>query len=405
MQCDRIACFAAIWIDTCRLHRIQHSEAIAVKITAVEVQSTKIPVVRAHQMAIGTTNFQENVVIKMHTDEGIFGIGEAPHMVGHSQLGETPHTVRVILRHKLIPAILGLDPFNQEALIIALNRAVPGNQRAKGALVMAAYDVVGKALNTPVYNLLGGKVRDSVPLSWSLPIVDVKTAVTEGEEMVKRGWRILKVKIGRKSPEEDVEMVRALRHAVGETISIRADANQAYDLKTALRVTEAMAPYRLDFMEQPVHMDDLDGMAEITRQSPVPIMADESAKSLESLAAIAQRRAADYVSIYIIGPGGLTNSKKMASLAQAYRMRGYVGGALESVIGASAGLHLAASSPSIDLGCEMSGQYLLREDIGTEPITMVDGDFVLSDRPGLGVELNEMQLAKYREGEVERISS
>lgn len=374
------------------------------KIVAVEVQSTRIPVVRAHQMAIGTTNFQENVIVKLFTDEGIYGLGEAPHMVGHSQLGETPHTVRVILRHKLVPAILGMDPLNQEAFVLALNRAVPGNQRAKGALVMAAYDLAGKILNTPVYNLLGGKVRDSIPLSWSLPIVDVQTAVDEGVKMVERGWRILKVKVGRLSPDEDVAMVRALREAVGDSISIRADANQAYDLKTALRVTEQMAPYRLDFMEQPVHMDDLDGMAEITRQSPIPIMADESAKSLESLAAIAKRRAADYVSIYIIGPGGILNSKKMASLAQAFRMRGYVGGALESVIGATAGLHLAASSPAIDLGCEMSGQHLLREDIGTEPIVMENGAYVVPDRPGLGVELDEAKVSKYREGDVERIT-
>lgn len=375
------------------------------KITAVEVQSTKIPVVRAHKMAIGTTNFQENVVVKLFTDEGIVGYGEAPHMVGHSQLGETPLTVRVILRSKLIPAILGLDPFNQEALVTTLNRAVPGNQRAKGALVMAAYDAAGKALNTPVYNLLGGKARESVPLSWSLPITDVKSTVEEALQMVEHGWRILKLKVGRKSPDEDTEMVRAVREAVGDSISIRADANQAYDFKTAIRAMNGMAPYRLDFLEQPLHMDDLEGMAEITKQSPIPIMADESAKSLEALAKIAEMRAADYVSIYIIGPGGINNSKKMAGLAQAFRMRGYVGGALESVIGATAGLHLAISSPSIDLGCEMSGQYLLREDIGTEPIQMVDGAFVVTDRPGLGVELDEAQLAKFREGDVERISA
>lgn len=374
------------------------------KITAVEIQSTKVPVIRAHQMAIGTTNFQENVIVKVFTDEGLYGLGEAPHMVGHSQLGETPHTVRVILRHKLVPAILGHNPMNQEAMIQTLNKAVPGNQRAKGALVMAAYDLAGKALNTPVYNLLGGKVRDSIPLSWSLPIVDIATAVDEGVRMVERGWRILKVKVGRMSPDQDVEMVRVLRETVGDSISIRADANQAYDLKTALRVTQQLAPYRLDFLEQPVHMDDLDAMAEVTRQSLIPIMADESAKSLENLAKIAERRAADYVSIYVIGPGGLLNSKKMASLAGAFRMRAYVGGALESVIGASAGLHLAASSPSIDLGCEMGGQYLLREDIGVAPIEMKDGAFVVPDGPGLGVELDEGRVAKYREGDVERIT-
>lgn len=375
------------------------------KITAVEVQSTKIPVVRAHQMAIGTTNFQENVIVRLYTDEGFIGLGEAPHMVGHSQLGETPHTVRVILRHKLVPAILGMDPMNQEGLIVALNKAVPGNQRAKGALVMAAYDVAGKALNTPVYNLLGGKFRDSVPLSWSLPIVDIKTAVDEGLQMVDRGWRILKVKVGRKAADEDIAMVKALREAVGDSISIRADANQAYDFKTAIRVMNGMAPSRLDFLEQPLHMDDLDGMAEITRQSPIPIMADESAKSLENLAMIAHKRAADYVSIYIIGPGGILNSKKMASLAQAFRMRGYVGGALESAIGASAGLHLAASSPSIDLGCEMGGQYLLREDIGVEPIKFENGAYIVPTGPGLGVELDEAKVAKYREGDVERLGA
>jgi muconate/chloromuconate cycloisomerase len=376
-----------------------------VKIAAVEIQSTRIPSVRAHQMAIGTTHFQENVIVKMIADDGTVGYGEAPHMVGHSQLGETPHTVRVILRHKLVPAILGMNPFEQEALTVALARAVPGNDRAKGALVLAAYDLAAKALDTPLYNLLGGKVRDRIPLSWSLPIVEIDKVVEEGIQMVERGWRILKVKVGRSDPSEDVEAVRALREAVGDDISIRADANQAYDIKTAHRVLREMEPYRVDFMEQPVHRDDLEGMAEVTRQSPIPIMADEAAKSPEALAAIIRHRAADYVSIYVIGPGGLLKSKKMAALAEAFRMRAYVGGALESVIGAASGLHFAASSPAVDLGCEMSGQYLLKDDFGTEPLRMEDGAFVVPSGPGLGVELDEAKLEQYREGEVERIQA
>lgn len=374
------------------------------KIIAVEIQSTRIPVVRAHQMAIGTTYFQENVVVKLISDGGIFGVGEAPHMVGHSQLGETPHTVRVILRHKLVPAILGIDPFDQEKLTTILDRAVPSNRRAKGALVMAAYDLAGKALKTPVYNLLGGKVRDAIPLSWSLPIVDTEKVVSEAIEMVERGWRILKIKAGRSNPMDDVEAVCAVREAVGDKINLRADVNQAYDVKTAIKVLRGMEPYGLDFVEQPVHRDNLAGMIEVTRQSPIPIMADESIKSPEELAVIAKEHAADAVSIYIIGPGGPGNSKKMAAIAQAFRLHGYVGGALESVIGSSAGLHLAASSPAIDLGCEMSGQYLLKEDIGTEPLAMRDGALVVPTGPGLGVEIDEIKLAKYREGDIECIS-
>jgi L-alanine-DL-glutamate epimerase-like enolase superfamily enzyme len=132
-------------------------------------------------------------------------------------------------------------------------------------------------------------------------------------------------------------------------------------------------------------------------------MVDEGAKSPEALAKHAVMRAADYVSIYIIGPGGMVKSKKMAAIAETFKMRGYVGGALESVIGAAAGLHLAASSPAIDLGCEMGGQYLLTDDFGTEQIKMEDGDFVVPTGPGLGIEIDEAKLAKYLEEDVEII--
>lgn len=371
------------------------------RIVAVEVQSTLIPVVRSHAMAIGTTRHQENVIVKVYTDDGTFGWGEAPHMVGHSQLGETPSTVRAILRDKLIPAVLGQSCLRHEALAVAMDRAVPGNGRAKGALMMAAYDLAGKLLGTPVYNLLGGKFRDAIPLSWSLPIIDISLAVDEGIKMVERGWKVLKIKLGREKAQDDAEMVLALRNSLGSAVHIRADANQAYDLKTAMRMVTSLEEGQVEFFEQPLHMNDLDGLSELVRQSPVPIMVDESATSVERLAEIACKKAADFVSIYIIGPGGIQNSKKMAVLAGAHRMRGYIGGALESVIGAAAGLHLAASSPSVDLGCELNGQFLLREDISVEPLTFNDGCLVVPDDPGLGIAVDEQKITKYRQGDVE----
>jgi muconate cycloisomerase len=371
------------------------------RIAQIEVQSTRISVRRPHRMAIGTTTFQENVIVKIVADDGTVGYGEAPHMVGHSQRGETPATVRVVLRHKLIPAALGLDAMSQEGLSQALGKAVPGNLRAKGAVIMAAYDLAGRALGTPVYNLLGGLVRDRVPLSWSLPITDERAVIQEAQEMVERGWRILKVKVGRPDPLDDAAVVNALRKVVGDDIEIRADANQAYDVKTAIRVIRRMEDADLGFVEQPVHRDDLDGMAEVRDHVAVPIMADEGAETPEDVVALWRRRAADSVSIYVIGPGGLDRSKRMASIAEACRMRGYVGGALESVIGASAGLHLAASSPSIDLGCEMSGQFLLTDDFGIEPLAMEEGGLVVPQEPGLGFILDETKLERYRDGEVE----
>lgn len=377
----------------------------AARITAVTVESTEIPVVRTHEMAIGTTRQQENVIVRVYAEDGTYGVGEAPHMVGHSQEGETPGTVRVVLRDKLIDAALGRSVLDQEKLALALARAVPGNQRAKGALIMAAYDLAGKLLDTSVSNLLGGKVRDTIPLSWSLPIVDVDAVVREAVDMAERGWRILKLKTGRPDPMDDVAVCRAVREAVGDGIRLRADANMAYDPKTALRVIAGMAEHDLEFIEQPTHKDDFEGMALVTRLAAVPVMADEAASSPGTLARIAAEGAADYVSIYIIGAGGIQASKRMAHIAEAFNMRGYVGGALESTIGAAAGLHLAASSPSIDLGCEMSGQFLLSDNVGTSDLEMRDGDLVVPTGPGLGVELDDDAIARYRIGEVERFGA
>lgn len=130
-------------------------------------------------------------------------------------------------------------------------------------------------------------------------------------------------------------------------------------------------------------------------------MADEGAETPEDVISLWRARAADCVSIYVIGPGGLDRSKQMASIAEACRLHAYVGGALESVIGASAGLHLAASSPAIDLGCEMSGQFLLKDDFAAEPLAMQDGALVVPQEPGLGVSLDGEKLDHYRDGDVE----
>lgn len=375
------------------------------KIERVEIQSTKIPTFRTHKMAIGTTTHQENVVVRIFADDGMEGVGESPFMVGHSQPGETPDTARVIMTTRLAPALKDVDPYDLDAISRTLDRAVPGNLRAKGAVMMALYDLVGKALGVPLHTLLGGKFRDRVPLSWSLPIVDQKTALEEAADRVGKGWRILKIKAGRGEPDDDVKLAAALRSEFGDDLSIRADANQAYDVKTAVRVIRALEPYDLDWFEQPVNRADFEGLQYLARDAglTIPIMADEAAHSLSDFARICRMGAADMVSIYIVGPGGPNMSRAMAVMAEHFRIRGYVGGALESGIGTAAGLHLAASSAAIDLGCEMVGPFMLEADLVTELPTMVDGALVVPTGPGLGVEIDEAALAKYRIGDTETI--
>ena len=365
------------------------------KITRAVVTLTKIPVIRAHKMAIGTTLHQENVILRLGTDDGLEGLGEAPHMVGISLKGESPYTVREMLRRRLLPAVFGRSPLDIEAIQQAMDAAVPWNLRAKSAINLAAYDLAGKALGVPVYALMGGKVRDAVPLSWSIPITDYDAGVREAEQMVERGWNIIKVKVGRLTPDDDVEMVRHIREAVGQAVRIRVDANQAYCLKSAVRVARRLERHEVEFFEQPVAWWDLDGMAEVSRATEVPIMADESVTTTIDAMEIARRRAAQILSIYVSSPGGILNSKKVATVGAAAGLTAYVGGALESAIGAAAGLHFAASTPSVTYGCELGGQFLLQDDIAETPLTFKDGALQVPTGPGLGIAVDWDKVQKY----------
>lgn len=370
------------------------------KIISAEVTSTKIPTFRKHRMNIGTTSHQENVIVRLHTDTGLTGYGEAPHMVGHSHNGETPGTVRVVLRDKILPRILGENPSQLERMWDVLQRAVPGNRRAKSAVILACCDLAGKALGTPVYNLLGGKVRDGILLSWSLPIEDYDMICAEAASMVERGWKVLKLKTGRADPMDDVEAIKRVRQTVGPDILLRADANQAYDWRTAIRVINGMAEWGLEYMEQPCAYWDLEGLARVRKSVSVPIMVDETLKTY-TLGEIIRSGAADYLSIYVCDPGGILASRKLGAVAEEFHMKGYIGGALESVIGSASGLHIAASSPAISLGCEMFSQYMLEKDISARPLAFQDGCLMVPDGPGLGVEIDEDVISHYQVGETE----
>ncbi len=365
------------------------------KISHAEVVLTKVPTKRPHRMSFATTRYQNSVHLWLYTDEGLYGLGETAHMAGFSGKGESQSSVALQLRERLLPAVLGKDPFQIEARQADLEKAIPWNPRAKSVLNLALYDILGKALNTPVYNLIGGMFRDRVALSSSLPITDHKAAVEEAQLMVERGLSILKLKTGHEDFRQDIERFKHVRQAVGDDMRLRADANQAWDVPTAIRVTKALEEFNIEFMEQPVKAWDIDGLAEVRRATNTYIMADESANSPMDVLNLAKKRAVDLISIYIVAPGGLINAKKMSIVAEPAGIGCYVGGALDGAISGRAGLHLAASSPNISWGCELGGFFLLEEDLGTEPIGFEDGALLVPQGPGLGGDLDRNKVDKY----------
>jgi muconate cycloisomerase len=381
------------------------------KITRIETIPIRLPTRRVHQWASLTTPIGVYVIIKVYTEDGLVGLGEAPVLKDwggdHGRyFGETPQTTIHVINDILAPALKGQDPQRFETVHGLMDKAVKGYPYCKAAIDAALYDIVGKALNVPVYQLLGGLFRDRIPIAHSLGLMDIEKAVEEARQAIAEGVRTIKLK-GGVDPRRDINLVERIRCAVGADTKICVDANQGYPSpKLAVQVTKAMAEYDLLYMEQPV--EGIDRMAEVTRRVDTPVMADESAWTAQDVFEIARKSAADVISIYTTKPGGLFKAKQVAAVAQAAGLACNVNGSVETGVGNAANIHLAASSGVVSYGCVVpvstpkekagggiAGIYY-SDDIIVEPFEYRDGDIIVSSKPGLGVELDEEKLKHYR---------
>lgn len=383
------------------------------KITRIETIPIKLPTRRVHQWASLTTSIGVYVIIKLETDQGLVGLGEAPvlkdwggdHM---KYYGETPQTSVHIINDILSPALFEKDPSEIEALHLIMDRAIKGYPYCKAAIDMAVYDVVGKALKIPAYQLLGGCYRGRVTIAHSIGLMEIGKAVEEALQVKEEGIKAIKLK-GGQEPRRDVELVKQVRKAIGSEIQIAVDANQGYSTpKVAVHTIKAMEEYGIRYMEQPV--EGIDAMAEVAQRVDTPIMADESAWTPQDVMEIVRKKAAEIISLYTTKPGGLFKAKKVAAVAEAACLQCNVNGSVETGVGNAANLHLAASTAVASLPCVVpvstpkgkgkkgvAGIYY-QDDIIREPFEYTDGDIVVSSKPGLGIELDEEKIKYYRVG-------
>jgi muconate cycloisomerase len=381
------------------------------KITQIQTIPIRLPTRRVHQWASLTTPIGVYVIIKLHTDEGLIGLGEAPVLKDWGgdygkYFGETPQTTVHIINDILAPALTGQDPCRFEVLHALMDKAVKGYPYCKAAIDAALYDVVGKKFALPAYQLLGGLVRERVPIAHSLGLMEIDKAVDEAMQAKAEGVKTIKLK-GGVEQKRDIELVRRIREAIGPELNICVDANQGYPTaKAAVKITRAMEEYNLLYMEQPV--EGINEMAEVTRRLDTPIMADESAWTPQDVIEIVQKKAADMISIYTTKPGGMFKAKKVAAVAEAAGLKCNVNGSVETGVGNAANLHLAASTGIVSYGCVVpvstpkgkgkggiAGIYY-QDDIVAEPFEYSNGDVIVSSKPGLGVELDEDKLKHYR---------
>jgi L-alanine-DL-glutamate epimerase-like enolase superfamily enzyme len=368
------------------------------KITTIDCIPVRVPI--QPEVAIRTKRGAHFVspflLVRVHTDEGIYGVGEAsctPRWSGEDQV-TAAHFIRTILG----PALAGQDPRDIERLSAVMRSALTGHAFTKAALEMAFWDILGKSAGEPLYRLLGGAVREFVPTKWSISGVEADHAAGIARWALEQGFTTMKVKVGI-DPEQDVARVRAVREAVGPRIRLGVDANGAWHPALAVTMIRRLSEFGIYFAEQPVPPGDVEWMADVRRQVAVPILADESVYSPQDALALVRARAADAMSLYIGKSAGIGPARKIAAIAESALWGCTIGSNLELGVGSAAMIHVAIATIGVtaeELPCDIIGPLYYTDDVLAEPLRISGGKALRIDRPGLGVELDEEKVRRYR---------
>jgi muconate cycloisomerase len=363
-----------------------------------EIKSTivDVPTVRKHKLSSLSVTAQSYVIVELRLGNGVIGIGEAATLGGPRWSEESVESIKAAIDTYLAPALIGSAADRFEAARVRMDEAAKRNNAAKGAIDSALFDAVGKTLGVRAVQLLGGVVRESVPVLWTLASGDPAQEIDEAERKIAAGLHnTFKVKIGAQTPEADVARMRRLAGALEGRASLIVDANQAWDETTALRCLPILAEIGVTLIEQPLPAWNIAGMARLRTRSTVPLMADECVFSTHDMLDVARAGAADVVSLKLVKHGGLLAMREVASVARAAGIGLYGGCLLESSIGAAAHLQVFAGLRDLAWGCEHFGPQILTGDLVTEPLRFTDFHIHLPTGPGIGVTLDQDKLRRY----------
>jgi muconate cycloisomerase len=380
-------------------------------IRSVETLVVALPTRREHKWTGLTESIGRYALVRMTDDAGHVGWGEAPALKDWGgeygrYFGESTATVQLVIERYLGPAAVGVPVGNLGLLHQRMDAAVKGYPYAKAAVDIAAYDLAGRARGIPVHDLLGGAVRDTIPVAHSIGLMAIEDGEREAGKVASEGIRTVKIKVG-VEPARDVEMVRRIRAAVGPDVSLCVDANEGYETPgEAIKTIRRMEAFDLIYAEQPVA--GIARMAEVARAIDTPVMADESAWNSHDVIDIIERRAAQIVSIYTTKPGGLYRAMEVAAVARAAGIVCNVNGSAELGIGNLANLALAAAAPAVTLACvvpistpasaqrgQIAGIYY-KDDLIAVPMEYRDGAVRIPTGPGLGIDVDPAKIELYR---------
>jgi muconate cycloisomerase len=363
----------------------------------IETTLVDVPTIRPHKLSVATMHTQTLVLVRVRCGDGIEGWGEATTIGGLNYGEESPESIKANLDAHIVPLIVGMDAAGVAPLMKKLRKTIQGNRFAKCAIETALLDAQGQRLGVPLSELLGGRVRDTLPVAWTLASGDTANDIAEAEAMLdKRRHRIFKLKIGARSLKEDVEHVLAIKRALGERASVRVDVNQAWSELDAVRGIAALEEGGIDLIEQPVRASNRAAMRRLAARFDVALMADEALHGPVDAFDLARIDGADVFAVKIAQSGGLVPAQQVATVAQLAGLGLYGGTMLEGGIGTAASAHLCSTFTDLAWDTELFGPLLLTEEVLEEPLVYRDFALQVPAGPGLGVRVDAGKLRRMR---------
>lgn len=352
-----------------------------VEVTVVEIP--QVPPISPYRSHIRTSSTTTHAIVRLETDAGLVGWGE--HSVNFlSDISGRKMT------HDAAEWIVGRDPLN----IRSFHRDCPLETRLKSGLELAMWDILGKATNVPVADLLGGVIRPEVELAACMGIQSYSRAGEIATQYVEWGYSTLKTKAG-SDIDEDLEMVRGVRNAVGDRLKLRIDPNRGYTPEQAAELAGRLEPYDLEYLEQPIPAEPLSTARHLREQTSIPIALNETVIDPASVWEILRSEAADMVLPDTHIAGGILPCVEIGHLCAAAGIPCIMHCAHDLGPKTAAMVHIAAACPAYSLAND-STYYGLEDDILTERIPIVQGRIRVPDKPGLGVEGDPERIARYK---------
>lgn len=364
---------------------------------SIETLLIDIPTIRPHKMAVATMQTQTLVLVKVTTEDGFIGWGEATTIGGLGYGEESPESIKINIETYFAPLLKILSGLNVAQTLKAIKKNINGNRFAKCAIQTALLDIQAQRLGIALSELLGGRLRDSVPVLWVLASGNTEKDIAEAQKMIEiKRHNIFKLKIGSRAVEADVEHVLAIKKALGSEVSIRVDVNRAWSELDAIKGIQRLQDGGIDLIEQPCAIDNIDAMEHLTRRFDIAIMADESLMGPNSAYQLAKRNAASVFAVKIAQSGGLIEACEINNIAQLAGIDLYGGTMLEGSIGTIASAHAFSTFENLAYGTELFGPLLLSEEILKTPLQYQNFELTVPKTAGLGIELDEDKMDNLR---------